>query len=643
MEERNEAVRLIRPAEKRWRISVAAIMALSFGALVLLSVGGVLALTVGANYRNTFDLLGARSALLVDAMEESLRAHLGRAQDSVEGIAALYGKGAFDIDDAVAMKSVLAGALVGAPGATGMLIYLEDGTYRGPIRQDGAETATFDHVAPTQVTAPEILAALEERRRVEGVQWGGFVTDDHGVYANVSVPLMRDGVRMGWVIAPVELATLSTITSQLSKRYATHAFILYDGNRVIADEKLAGSGEAVEAASKALVTLDLFGDPVLARFQQRRAIENFNGSARGVEISEITVPDDDPGLLAYGGEDVFITMTKMIPGYGPRPWVLGAYYTRGEVGDEVIRAWRSGVLGFAALVMAVLAAVLLGKRLARPVREIADQAQRVAGFELDQVTPLPRSRVRELDEQAVAFNAMLTGLRAFSTYIPRSLVAKLVRSGESGASESRHAIVTVMFTDIAGFTTMSESMEASAAATLLNHHFAILCEAVDDQGGTVDKFLGDGMMAFFGAPDRLKGHAAAAVRAAAAIRDRLSADNRLAEQEGRPTLQTRIGIHTGPVIVGNIGASDRVNYTIIGDTVNVSQRLQGIGKLVASDAETAIVVSGETASRLDERVELTSAGKHRLRGRGEPVEVFVVGAVADVAMRLDAVQGSGAA
>lgn len=81
MEPRNDPVRLIRPAEKRWRISVAAIMALSFGALVLLSVGGVLTLTVGANYRNTFDLLGARSSLLVDAMEDSLRAHLGRAQD----------------------------------------------------------------------------------------------------------------------------------------------------------------------------------------------------------------------------------------------------------------------------------------------------------------------------------------------------------------------------------------------------------------------------------------------------------------------------------------------------------------------------------------------------------------------------------
>ena len=117
------------------------------------------------------------------------------------------------------------------------------------------------------------------------------------------------------------------------------------------------------------------------------------------------------------------------------------------------------------------------------------------------------------------------------------------------------------------------------------------------------------------------------MRAAIAIRDALEADNRMAAESGRPPLRVRIGIHTGRVIVGNIGAADRVNYTIVGDTVNVSQRLQELGKLVAPDAETAIVISGETAGRLDERFTLTPSGRHRLRGRGEPIEVFVVGEV----------------
>ncbi len=274
-------------------------------------------------------------------------------------------------------------------------------------------------------------------------------------------------------------------------------------------------------------------------------------------------------------------------GHGPS----GAYFEAGQIGDEIERVMGSALLGLGAMAAAVVVAVLLGRRLSRPIQAIADQASRVANFELDDVKPLPRSRVLELDEQASAFNAMLVGLRAFSTYVPRSLVSKLVRSGQMGIAEPREAVVTVMFTDIAGFTTLSEQMDAAAAGRLLNHHFAILCRAVDANGGAVDKFLGDGMLAFFGAPDHLEDHAAAAVRAAAIIREELENDNIKGAAEGRPPLRVRIGIHTGLVIVGNIGASDRVNYTIVGDTVNISQRLLEVGKMAMPDAPACIALS----------------------------------------------------
>src|SRR5688572_21443446 len=114
MDSSTEPVRFIRPAEKRRRIPVAVIMALSFGMLVFLSVGGVLALTVGANVRNTLDLLGAQSTLLVDAMEDSLRAEMERSENAVSGIAQLYAQNEFQIDDDSAMPAVLAGALSGA-------------------------------------------------------------------------------------------------------------------------------------------------------------------------------------------------------------------------------------------------------------------------------------------------------------------------------------------------------------------------------------------------------------------------------------------------------------------------------------------------------------------------------------------------
>ena len=619
MDSSTEPVRFIRPAEKRRRVPVAVIMALTFGTLVLLSVGGVLALTVGANVRNTLDLLGAQSTLLVDAMEDSLRSEMEQAEGAVKGISQLYAQGEFLIDDGNAMSAALSGALSVARQANAMLICTPDMVCRGVARAGEGKIEQFPAEAET---SPQTLAALEQRRQVNGLMWGSFVTNEHGLYAHVSMPLSRGAAPQGWVIAAVELQTLSEITRDLSTRFGTHAFILDGDDRVIADERLA-EPNARKNGLAPLTPLASFGDPVLAAYSTRKVEDQFGAKrTRNVELAEISLDGEDDD---WWGENAYVTITRKITGYGEQPWTIGAYFKGSQIGGEIERVMASAMLGLAAMAAAVIVAIMLGKRLSRPIQAIAGQATRIADFDLDGVTPLPRSRIKELDDHASAFNAMLIGLRAFSTYIPRSLVAKLVRTGEIGIAEPRETIVTVMFTDIADFTALSEQMDAAESAKLLNRHFAILCRAVDAHGGTVDKFLGDGMMAFFGAPDRLKGHAAAAVRAAVQIREDLAADNRSAELEGRVAFRVRIGIHTGPVIVGNIGASDRVNYTIIGDTVNVSQRLQGLGKVLAPDAATTIAVSAETASRLGGRFETIPSGKHRLRGRGEAIEVFLVG------------------
>ena len=596
-------------------------MALSFGTLVFLSVGGVLALAVGANYRNTFDLLGAQSTLLVDAMEDALRAEMGGAENAVDGVAQLYAQGEFQIDDQ-AMAAALSGTLSAARGATALLICTPDLICRGAARSVD-EKNPDEQIRPLPAEtekSPQVLAALAQLKQVNGRQWGAFVANEYGLFANVAAPLTRDGAMQAWVIAAVRLQKLSEITQKLSSRFGTHAFILDGDGSVLADPRLADAS-ALKNGILPLTPLATFGDPVLAAYGVRKTDAELGiGLGRDIEVAEVQVSEQD-------GDNTYIAITRKITGYGDQPWTIGAYFKSSQINDEIERVMGSALLGLAGMVAAVIAAILLGKLLARPIKAIAGQAMRVADFDLDGVTPLPRSRVRELDDQASAFNAMLIGLRAFSTYIPRSLVARLVRTGEIGIAEPREAIVTVMFTDITGFTTLSEQMDAAAAARLLNHHFAILCRAVDAHGGTVDKFLGDGMMAFFGAPDHLKGHAAAAVRAAAEIREELENDNREAASQGRPVLRVRIGIHTGAVIVGNIGASDRVNYTIVGDTVNVSQRLLELGRMLAPDATTSITISGETASRLDERFETIPAGKHRLRGRGEATDVFQLGEV----------------
>ena len=155
---------------------------------------------------------------------------------------------------------------------------------------------------------------------------------------------------------------------------------------------------------------------------------------------------------------------------------------------------------------------------------------------------------------------------------------------------SRQIEVTVLFTDIVGFSRLAEQLDAAHAASLLNQHFELLAGCVGETDGTVDKFLGDGMMAFWGAPVPQPDHAARAVRAALLIRDRLRAI------DGFPPLRLRLGLHTGPALVGNIGARDRLNYTLVGDTVNVTQRLEQLGKEIAPDDTIVILASAATAA-----------------------------------------------
>ena len=202
MNSSTEPVRFVRPTEKRRRIPVAAMMALSFGTLILLSIGGVLALTVGANIRNTLDLLGAQSTLLVDAMEDSLRAEMGQAENAVDGVSRLYAQGEFLIEDDDEMSAVLAGALSAARQATAMLICTPDLICRGVARDADGK---FVPMAPEAEKSAQVLAVLEERRQTNRLMWGSFVANEHGLFANVSAPLSRGAAPQGWVIAAVEL------------------------------------------------------------------------------------------------------------------------------------------------------------------------------------------------------------------------------------------------------------------------------------------------------------------------------------------------------------------------------------------------------------------------------------------------------
>jgi class 3 adenylate cyclase len=206
--------------------------------------------------------------------------------------------------------------------------------------------------------------------------------------------------------------------------------------------------------------------------------------------------------------------------------------------------------------------------------------------------------VSEIDDAGYSLDRARDALNWFGAYVPKSLIRRIMEAGEAGLV-SRKQLVTVMFTDIVQFSQLTRNMPGDEVADLLNHHFTLLGACIERERGVVDKFIGDAVMAVWGGIGGLVGHADSAVRAALAIARALEDDDVARRHEGRPPIRVRIGIHSGPVVAGNIGSADRVNYTVVGDTVNVAQRLEQVAKeFMVTDEVVTVLVSTDTIAAL---------------------------------------------
>jgi class 3 adenylate cyclase len=292
----------------------------------------------------------------------------------------------------------------------------------------------------------------------------------------------------------------------------------------------------------------------------------------------------------------------------------------GSAGLGLIVLVSTGV----AFTIALELALLLTDSVLRPVGALRTGMARVA--EGDYGTRVDVTTSDELGELSDRFNRMVEGLAererlrdAFGTYLDRDVAAQILDEG--GSADGVEVDASILFCDVRSFTTFASETDARAVVSELNDLFEILVPLVSKHGGHVDKFVGDGLLAVFGAPQQFADHAD---RAVAAAREMVTA---VAAAGGQ--LQVGVGVNTGSVIAGSIGGGGRLNFSVIGDPVNVAARVEAATRETGDD----ILITDATCSRLTRDVPLQPRGEVELKGKSEPLVLWAIGGNDRAALR----------
>lgn len=249
-----------------------------------------------------------------------------------------------------------------------------------------------------------------------------------------------------------------------------------------------------------------------------------------------------------------------------------------------------------ALIGAIILSILLARRYSRPLEELAAQSERISDLDMEPVRLTPSS-LAEVSRLHDAQERMRSALDSFARYVPTEIVRDLLRRGEAAQIGGRVEVLTVLFTDIAGFTRISEGMGPEELTAHMAEYFDMMLRTLQEEKATIDKLIGDAIVAFWGAPNPVPEHPCRATTAVLKCRTRLDALNREWTEQGRPSLPTRFGLATGSVVVGNVGTLSRLHYTVLGDTVNVASRLEGANKIYGTDIlaeEGTVKAAGDT-------------------------------------------------
>lgn len=364
----------------------------------------------------------------------------------------------------------------------------------------------------------------------------------------------------------------------------------------------------------------------------------YANSQDSISLKKISSIEDSPASVAHilRGENgqkefefkypknnqLYLAAYKQFPSSFGRPWEvltvapINDFLTEFESSN--IKLFFGGMLAF--LIVAFLA-FYFSKMISRPLELLAYEIQHLMEFKLEKDISIS-SKIFEIRLLSQSIRRLKNTLSAFTSYVPRDLVNDLLGSGKPIELGGESRYLTIFFSDLKDFSALSEITPSRELLLRVSSYLELMTYAIKEERGTIDKFIGDSVMAFWGAPLLEQNHAYHACVAAVKAQRRMKLLNDTLIAEEKPPLIVRIGIHSDAVLVGNIGSSERLSYTVMGDGVNIASRLEGINK----EYDTRICVSHSLFKEAGERLWVRPIDMISVKGRkGELLIYELVG------------------
>ena len=559
--------------------------------IVPLSVVGYLVVTDAT--RTVEKLNRQYRAQIAGNIQTMIEAVLRSAQDGLDATGHAIGTPGASEDHRIALAQAV---VAGHATLDHVAIYDYEGALIDVLRERGAP----------DIAVPETLDA-SVRAEAEGVNMGtggSLAQGDRPPRVLLAVPIRMDGRMWGYAASYVSLVRVQALVERL-------ALSDFEGDDVF----------VVDSAGKILVHLDR--ERAIALDDAPELEELLGPEARSETQDFIGVGQN---VNARGEETVSTALWSHL-----RRFTI-VVQVPVEKAYAAPRAMRGVILTViaAAILLALLAAFVVARQISKPIQALSEFAQDLAERRWDRRVTL--KTLDEFGQLGDAMSAAAADLQAseerireehairgdLGRYLPAEVVDKVVRREQDMGLGGRRREISVLFADVVAFTPLTDRLAAEEIVALLNELFTILTEIVFRHGGTIDKFIGDCVMAVWGAAESMDDHADRALEAAEDMIRFLEVGNEGWKEKYGVTIEIAVGVNSGEAIVGNIGSETRMEYTAIGDTVNVAARLESIAR------PQQILATQATVQRAEGGYEFVDLGEREMTGRAEPIHVFEV-------------------